>query len=376
MSKNNIRILETIIHSKRISQNEIAKLSGINKAIVSKQVKELQKDKVVTIKNVKNRKMIEFNHKLKNVISIDIGRTSVRGYITTMLGHRLDSKIIEVQINEVENLSIICFDLIESLLSISKKQVIGIGFGVHGIVNRDNIIEFIPNTKWKNLNLANETIKKYGIPVFINNIANISAKTEQILFHNNSHSVLNVNVSSGVGAGLIYKGNQFNGHSGASLELGHIIVDNNKKHCSCGQIGCIETIISHPALFSYCNENNLVVSNIDELIKHIKNKDPIATKMYENYIRTFSMGLRNLLLIINPEQITINCVIIKSIDGSIELIKDLIDSPMVKYKTIESSILEQNSKMISISTYFLGQFYNLENIDLSNYSQEILKTYL
>lgn len=62
------------------------------------------------------------------------------------------------------------------------------------------------------------------------------------------HDVGYLNLGTGVAVGLLLNGRVHQGARGRSGELGHIQVEPNGPVCSCGRRGCLEMMISGPAL--------------------------------------------------------------------------------------------------------------------------------
>ena len=52
----------------------------------------------------------------------------------------------------------------------------------------------------------------------------------------------------GVGAGLVIDGTLYRGHQGLAGEVGHLIVDSAGDRCSCGNQGCLETVVSSSSI--------------------------------------------------------------------------------------------------------------------------------
>ena len=87
------------------------------------------------------------------------------------------------------------------------------------------------------------------LPVHIDNDANLGALAEVTLgAGRNARHALYVQVSSGIGAGLIVDGRPYRGFNGVAGEIGHIAVDDTGPICRCGNRGCLEMLASGPAL--------------------------------------------------------------------------------------------------------------------------------
>ena len=59
--------------------------------------------------------------------------------------------------------------------------------------------------------------------------------------------VLGIVVSTGIGGGLVLAGRPFGGRTGNAGHVGHVVVDPRGELCTCGGIGCLETVASGPS---------------------------------------------------------------------------------------------------------------------------------
>ena len=63
-----------------------------------------------------------------------------------------------------------------------------------------------------------------------------------------------VTLGTGVGGGIILNGKILEGHNGAAGELGHMVIHQNGRPCTCGRRGCLEAYASATALVSRAKE--------------------------------------------------------------------------------------------------------------------------
>jgi len=57
-----------------------------------------------------------------------------------------------------------------------------------------------------------------------------------------------LNLDRGVGASIVINGELYRGNHGLAGEVGHLVVDPGGARCSCGNVGCLETVLSEPAI--------------------------------------------------------------------------------------------------------------------------------
>lgn len=179
----------------------------------------------------------------KSILGIDVGGTFIK------FGIVRESKILKefslptfAYENPQKIISQICLGIDQVFSQFNINEFIGIGIGIPGKVNAEKgIVTSAPNFRnWDRVNVKNY-LKKYKLPVFLDNDANCAALGEY--FYGRNKKIKNfvmVTLGTGVGGGLIIDGKLFRGESGGAGELGHITIDYNGPLCKCGKRGCIE----------------------------------------------------------------------------------------------------------------------------------------
>ena len=132
-------------------------------------------------------------------------------------------------------------------------------------------------------------------------------------------NMLFVNVSWGLGMGMILNGHLYYGTSGYSGEFGHFPLLENGQMCRCGKTGCLETGASGSALVRMFTEqlNSGRAStlarkykvdgtvNINDIFAAIKREDILAIETVEKVGTNLGKGLAGLINIFNPELVVI-----------------------------------------------------------------------
>lgn len=124
---------------------------------------------------------------------------------------------------------------------IEKTQIIGIGIGMPGFIDvRKGLnYSFLPVT---GTNITGYISKELHLPVFIDNDSSLIALAElRFGAARNRKNAMVLNISWGIGLGMIVSGELFRGHNGFAGEFSHIPLFSNGKMCSCGKRGCLET---------------------------------------------------------------------------------------------------------------------------------------
>ncbi|MFC4005841.1 ROK family protein [Nonomuraea purpurea] len=109
------------------------------------------------------------------------------------------------------------------------------------------IVQSAPELGWRNLDagtLLREAMGRPGIPVAVDNEANLAALGELYASDNSLDSFVYVSGGLGIGAGIVLHGRLMRGSRGWSGELGHVTVYPDGRPCPCGSCGCLQTYVS------------------------------------------------------------------------------------------------------------------------------------
>lgn len=113
-------------------------------------------------------------------------------------------------------------------------------------------------------------------------------------------------LGTGVGGGLVVNDEVIYGRHGIAGEWGHNFLDESGGGCYCGREGCVETIISGPALERYyfnCSGNHLKLAEIIQRAR--TGQDSAAGETLERLTHFFGKGIANVINIIDPDAIVI-----------------------------------------------------------------------
>lgn len=185
-----------------------------------------------------------------------------------------------------------------------------IGIGTPGSTDPDtHLLKNSNSTSLNNQPLQKDLEHVLGIPVLMANDANCFAVAETRMGivkekYPDAKVVFGVIMGSGVGGGLVVNGSVLNGKHGIAGEWGHIFLDDEGEDCYCGKHGCVETILSGPALQRYYQRISGKQKALKEIMSGLEN-DPHAKQTLERLIHFFGKGLSAIVNIIDPDVIVL-----------------------------------------------------------------------
>jgi glucokinase len=117
------------------------------------------------------------------------------------------------------------------------------------------IIETPNIPAWTNYPLAELLSKRYHVPAYIGNDANMAVLGEWLYGAGQGHhDIVYLTISTGIGGGVICGDKLIEGCRGMATELGHITVLPDGPLCSCGVKGHLEAVASGTAIAKYVAE--------------------------------------------------------------------------------------------------------------------------
>ena len=256
---NQLRVLRAVRTAGALTQAEIARGTGLSAATVSNIVRELREAGTVVVSPTysggRRAQRVELARHAGIAVGVDFGVSHLRVALSD-LGDRIvaeETIAYDVAASAERGMRRAIW-LVETLLAqarVDRSEVIGVGVGVPGPVDAatGEIDTATIMTGWAGVRPAEELRGRLGMPVHVDNDANLGALGEMVggAGRGCGHLVY-LKLSNGVGAGIVADGRLYRGAGGIAGEIGHITVDARGPVCRCGNRGCLETLVGGPYL--------------------------------------------------------------------------------------------------------------------------------
>ncbi len=229
-------------------------------------------------------------------------------------------------------------DLVREVLAsadLESDSVIGVGLGLPGPINlaTGTIGSSAILPGWVGVQVADQMSHRLGLPVLVDNDANLGALSE---LHwgagRGSSNLVYLKVATGIGAGLVFGGHVFRGTGGTAGEIGHTMIDETGPICRCGSRGCLETLAAGPAIVDLLRPSMGDDLTAEAVLERAASGDPGCRRAIGDAGRYIGSALADLCNLVNPERIVVG--------GSIGASGDLLLEPMreaVRHRTIPSA---------------------------------------
>lgn len=193
--------------------------------------------------------LVGVRHQDHHVVAVDISDdVRLHGAVLDLSGAILQRREVPLDGRTGEAAVQLVAELCRDLLDCTDRRVLGVGVATPGLVDDDGVVLQAPNLGWTAVPLAALLGEQLGLPVHVANDANTAAMGEYTFGAAGEHGLMLIRVGKGVGAGLLLEGALLQGQHLAAGEIGHLTVDEHGAPCACGRTGCLETVLSAPAL--------------------------------------------------------------------------------------------------------------------------------
>ncbi len=152
---------------------------------------------------------------------------------------------------------------------------------------------------------------RLGIPVRLANDANCFAVAEALMgavpeVLPRAEAVFGVILGTGVGGGWVLHGKVRNGRQGIGGEWGHNFLDESGGACYCGHSGCVENVISGPALERYYAGLTGQKRPLPEIVsRSMSEEDPAAVQTMDRLLHFFGKAMAVVINIMDPDAVVL-----------------------------------------------------------------------
>ena len=186
-----------------------------------------------------------------------------------------------------------------------------LGIGTPG--TRDPVTGLMKNSNTVCLNgqpLKKDLEALLRIPVIMANDANCFALAESrlgrvALEQLQPEVVFGVIMGTGVGGGLVVRDQLIQGAQGIAGEWGHNFLDASGGPCYCGKTGCVETVISGPALERYYASLTGQHIKLKTIVQRFQEGDAAARQTIERLLENFGKAISVVINIVDPDVVVL-----------------------------------------------------------------------
>jgi|HubBroStandDraft_5_1064220.scaffolds.fasta_scaffold06574_6 glucokinase len=182
--------------------------------------------------------------------AVDVGGTTTRAAVVGESGFRAVARTPTAGGRAVADTVITCLRDAMARAGVADCELSGIGVSIPGPLTADRRqVAFTGNVGLREYPLPALLEREFSVPVQMDDDATAAALAEaRIGAGRRAGIVFLIIAGTGVGGGLVVRGEPYRGAHSAAGELGHVPVHLDGPRCSCGSFGCLEAVASGQAL--------------------------------------------------------------------------------------------------------------------------------
>ncbi|MCL2550772.1 MAG: ROK family transcriptional regulator [Actinomycetia bacterium] len=310
------RVVRAVRLAGSLTQAEIARSTGLSAATVSNIVRELRDNGTVqvtpTSSGGRRARSVALSGDAGIVVGVDFGHSHLRVAVGNLAHQVLAEQSEPIDVDASASTG---FDRAEQLVGrlvestgIGPEKVLGVGLGVPGPIDVETgalgSTAILPG--WIGVNPRQEMSDRLGVPVQVDNDANLGALGELVWGGGRGvKDLAYIKVASGVGAGLVIDGRIYRGPGGTAGEIGHITLDESGPVCRCGNRGCLETFTAARYVLELLRGSHGEGLTIPRIVQLGREGDPGCRRVIGDVGRHIGMGVASLCNLLNPSRIVL-----------------------------------------------------------------------
>ncbi|MDE5608164.1 MAG: ROK family transcriptional regulator [Muribaculaceae bacterium] len=328
------RIINYHIYNGNSTISELSRALDISVPTVTKLIEEMCESNIILaygkLETAEGRHphLYGLNPDSGYYVGVDVNLGSVNMALMNFSGEIVDQMLnqhrdISNSAQGFENLCSLIDDFINSLDE-RREAILNVNVNISGRVNPEDGYSY----SWFNLGeepVAHALSRRLSLPVTVENDSRAMTYGEYLCGdYNDRNNILFINLSWGLGLGLIVDGHTYKGKSGFAGEFGHYPCYDNELICHCGKKGCLETEASGRALHRKLVErvkrgessilSEAIMKNPDNVTLHhiidaINHEDVLCIDLLEEIGQKLGRHIAGLINIFNPDTVIIGGVL-------------------------------------------------------------------
>ena len=343
------------------SRAELARITGLSRSTVSTIVSDLLERGLVGERDGQPEGstqagrppvMVSLNSSAGLALGIDFGHRHLRVAVSdlshTVLAETWRDLDVDHSASDGLDAAVEFVDEVLDEAGVDRGRVIGVGMGLPAPIDRTTgavqAASIFPG--WVGVDAAAEASARLGMPVEVENDANLGALAELVWGAGRGKSEFAyIKASSGIGAGLISGGRIQHGVGGTAGEIGHTVIAEGGPVCRCGNRGCLETLASLRAIAELLSESRGERISSRRLLELSVAGDAAAQRLIGDAGRAIGIAVANLCNLLNPQRVIVG--------GDLSIAGETLLVPM--REAVRRNAIPSASEDLEIVTGVLGE---------------------
>lgn len=318
--KNRSAVLTCVDESGPLSRKDIAQLTGLTPAAVTRITNQLIEEGLLEEQGVcagsggagRRKVLLDFREDYAYVFSVTLEPEETVAALCNMTGRLVDERRrpTEGKIPPEAFLQKIADDCreMEERHPGECRSLRAVSVGITGLVDRRRGVSVHAYGIWEQEVEVGAILEgMLGRKVLVENNVNASAVAELLFGRGKVYdNLMVVKWGPGVGSTIVIDRSVYDGRHGKAAEIGHVIVEKDGETCSCGRRGCLETVISRQAL---CRIRSFAAEDFGDVYAEAAGREK---ERFDEAIDLFGRTIVNMVTMLAPNRVVLTGSMFKS----------------------------------------------------------------
>ncbi len=305
------RILELVARGEATSRSQLAAALGIAASTVGLKVQALLDAGVLieggtaASRGGRPARNLLVNEAGGDILTVDLGGGHARVGRHTINGGLLDALTVPVNLADGPETTLAA--VAEALTTLSHGgRIRAIGVSLPGPVDVTTGSVELPSRMpgWPGFRVGEALSERFGVPVAVDNDANLAALGEHAAQFGSAMHSITVKAGTAIGSGIIVDGRLHRGATFAAGDISHTRIDRAADApCSCGNVGCLETVASGAGIVRQLREQGVDVATTADALALAHDADPRASRMVRKAGQRLGEVLSGVVNFFNPHAV-------------------------------------------------------------------------
>lgn len=258
------------------------------------------------------------------VVGIDLGRGHVKVAVSDLSHSLLARREVAKPADQLARADIAVvaqqFERVLADARVGRQEVLAVAMGLPGPVHATGELgdsTILPG--WVGLRAGEALEEALGVPVIVDNDANLGALSESKWGAGDGVAdLVYLKVSTGIGAGLVIDGRLFRGAGNTAGEIGHTVIDPVGPVCRCGNRGCLEMYAGSAAILGALRPTHPDVTDLSTVVRRAADGDVGCERVVSDAGLAIGSAVATLCNIVNPARVIVGGALGEAGDQLIE----------------------------------------------------------
>ncbi|GAA1440509.1 ROK family protein [Leifsonia poae] len=312
------RVFTTILTRSPISRIDVARLTGLSQAAVTKAVTPLVAAGLLndsldpTLTGLPGRPVSPVAVVPDAVVAlgVKVNADEIIGVATDLTTRIITSDRLRLTSHDpaavIDAIVEICGRLRSGLGGL-RSRLACIGVAVSGDVDMESgVVRDSALMDWRGVELGDALAERLGQRIVVeNDVRALTIGEHWFGVGLGTSSFAIVTIGRGIGSGLHLNGEVVEGAYGVAGEIGHLPLTSPDRICACGRRGCVEAVAATAAIVATVSAGLGREVSIEEAVELARDGDPVAAQAFAEAGTVIGAAIASLVNMVGPELVII-----------------------------------------------------------------------